>query len=127
MNAISVPPRADDPFNLARPTPVDPTALGAALRALRETHEMTLRALAAKVGVSATALHHWEGGIRNPSRSHRRAIAAAFGMDEAQLVDTLGAPAAEDARLAVVIAACKRRIAAAAGTSSKQVSITIEF
>ena len=117
--------------------------LGARLRGLRQQHGLTLRSLAQKVGVTATALHAWECGRRNPRTEHLQAFADAFKLTKSQLLsgieerepqgpfgDSRRAPSAttteRQAQLAEVIAASKQRIATVAGTSPERVRIIIE-
>ena len=119
--------------------------LGARLRGLRQQHGLTLRSLAQKVGVTATALHAWECGRRNPRTEHLQAFADAFKLTRSQLLsgieererapqgpfgDRRRAPSAttseRQAQLAEVIAASKQRIATVAGTSPERVRIIIE-
>jgi transcriptional regulator with XRE-family HTH domain len=59
------------------PAPTDPS-FPAALREARLSREMTQAELAARVGVSANAVHLWEGGSRRPHREKHQAIAAAL-------------------------------------------------
>ena len=113
--------------------------LGERLRELRQLHGLTLRDLAAKVGVTATALHSWECGRRNPKLKHIQAFANAFSLTKSELLSGLGRettqaiPPADDrrrsgrqAQLAEVVASCKERIALAAGISAERVRIVIE-
>jgi len=114
----------------------DEPPLGDRLRALRQQHGLSLRELAEQVGVTATALHSWERGRRNPKHKHLKAFASAFKLSEQELLaepdfaaldsplDGLAYPRATE--LAAVVADCKARIAAAAGISSGRVKIVIE-
>ena len=104
--------------------------LGARLRELRQQHGLTLRSLAQKVGVTATALHAWESGRRNPRAANLRAFADAFKLSESELLFGVDEKehwaSARGADLADEIEACKRRIAAAAGTSVDRIRVVIE-
>jgi len=115
--------------------------LGERLRRLRQQQGLSLRGLAEKVGVTATALHLWESGRRNPKQEHLQAFADAFRLTRAELV--VGTEASDPAvdepalsttptfdqslHLAAVIASCKEQIAAVAGTSVDRVRIVIEI
>jgi transcriptional regulator with XRE-family HTH domain len=115
--------------------------LGQRLRRLRQQQGLSLRRLAEKVGVTATALHLWESGRRNPKQQHLQAFADAFRLTRAELIRGTEAgdqaspdpavPAAatfdQSSHLAAEIAACKERIAAVAGTSIDRVRIVIEI
>jgi transcriptional regulator with XRE-family HTH domain len=109
--------------------------LGEKLRRLRQQQGLTLRSLAKKVGVTATALHAWENGRRNPKTEHLQAFAHAFKLTRSELLDDIEHGAQWDpvrsaqgdhSKLAEVIGLCKQRIAAAAGTSPDRVRIIIE-
>jgi transcriptional regulator with XRE-family HTH domain len=106
--------------------------LGERLRDLRQQHGLSLRELADQVGVTATALHSWENGRRNPKHKHLRAFAAAFQLSEADLLPASDAASEEGvsparaSRLAEVVAASKLSISAAAGVSADRVKIIIE-
>jgi transcriptional regulator with XRE-family HTH domain len=109
--------------------------LGERLRRLRQQQGLTLRGLAKKVGVTATALHAWENGRRNPKLEHLQAFANAFKLTRAELLgdveggtelDPLTIAAGDHSQLTEVIGLCKQRIAAAAGISTDRVRIIIE-
>lgn len=110
--------------------------LGERLRGLRQQHGLTLRELAEQVGVTATALHSWECGRRNPKHKHLRAFASAFKLSPQELLPNSDIPMFDQrlervtiprpAALADVIADCKERIADAAGTLPARVRIIIE-
>jgi transcriptional regulator with XRE-family HTH domain len=103
---------------------------------------MSLRGLAKNVGVTATAVHLWESGRRNPRDEHLKAFADAFkltpyellagtdGGADAGLAAVTALRATESVgqapNLAAVIASSKERIAAAAGISTERVRIVIE-
>jgi len=117
------------------------TPLGERLHELREQHGLTLRELAERIGVSATAIHAWECGRRNPKLKHIQAFADAFRLSQGELLHDLaietvrpqrgaaqrrrGSPPS-DARLAGVFASCKEQIAEAAGIPPERVRIVIE-
>jgi transcriptional regulator with XRE-family HTH domain len=132
-----------DPTGPARE---EETFLGARLRGLRQQHGLSLRGLAAQVGVTATALHSWECGRRNPKHKHLQAFADAFKVPKAELLagvdgelgemyaalgnrrrDGAGLQPGQRAQLAEVVAACKERIAAVAGISAERVRIVLEI
>ena len=50
------------------------------LRQLREEAVLTQAELAEQVGVSATAISHWETGSKRPRASNIRKLAKAFGV-----------------------------------------------
>ena len=78
----------------------DPIALGRQLRHLRRAAEMTLGDLAARIGMSASALSLIENGKREPKLSMLTAIAEAFGIP----VTALLTPAPPSRRAALEIA-----------------------
>jgi transcriptional regulator with XRE-family HTH domain len=57
-----------------------PSELGARIRRAREEHDLTLRALAARVGVSASLLSQLENGIARPSVGTLWAIVTELGL-----------------------------------------------
>lgn len=119
--------------------------IGDRLRQLRQLRGLTLRELAEQVGVTATALHSWETGRRNPKLKHLQAFADALKLTQSELLLSVAgeggealavAPAGNrrrnraggnaDRRLAEVVAGCKERISLAAGISPERVRIVIE-
>jgi transcriptional regulator with XRE-family HTH domain len=111
--------------------------LGYRLRNLRKHHRLSLRQLAASVGVSASTVHFWEVGRSNPTPAHMKALTDVFGLSEAEvLAGRKGASPIYSSRsldgerasgdLADAISASKRRIADAAGVPAAQVKIFIE-
>jgi transcriptional regulator with XRE-family HTH domain len=67
--------------------------IGDQLRELRVKRALSLRALAAEAGVSATLLSQVERGITEPSLATLRRLAGVFGESVASLFDDRAAPA----------------------------------
>jgi transcriptional regulator with XRE-family HTH domain len=67
--------------------------IGSQLRMLRTKQGLSLRALAAETGLSATLLSQVERGVTEPSLSTLRRLAAVFGESVASLFDDATAPA----------------------------------
>ncbi|MEJ3658072.1 XRE family transcriptional regulator [Actinomycetes bacterium KLBMP 9759] len=66
--------------------------IGDQLRELRNARGMSLRALAAEAGVSATLLSQVERGVTEPSLGTLRRLAAVFGESVASLFEDRAAP-----------------------------------
>ncbi|WP_232665577.1 helix-turn-helix domain-containing protein [Pseudonocardia sp. TRM90224] len=66
--------------------------IGDQLRELRSTRGLSLRALAAEAGVSATLLSQVERGVTEPSLATLRRLAAVFGESVASLFEDRAAP-----------------------------------
>jgi transcriptional regulator with XRE-family HTH domain len=62
--------------------------IGPQLKALRTRHELSLRELAARSGLSATLLSQVERGVTEPSLSTLRRLAGVFGESVASLFDS---------------------------------------
>ena len=62
--------------------------VGPQLKALRTRHELSLRDLAARTGLSATMLSQVERGVTEPSLSTLRRLAGVFGESVASLFDS---------------------------------------
>jgi len=62
--------------------------LGSQLKALRTRHELSLRELAARSGLSATLLSQVERGVTEPSLSTLRRLAGVFGESISALFDS---------------------------------------
>ena len=117
------------------------------LRTLRETHGLSVRALAERVGVSKVTIWKWERGDNEPRTRHLLPLARALNVRPEELkatmpdgfadqaVDTVndGAPdtgmstKAQAKDLAEVVAKAKQMIANASGVGPKNISITIEY
>lgn len=67
--------------------------MGSRLRELRSARGMSLRALAAATGLSATMLSQLERGVSEPSLRTLRTLADVFGQSVAMLFDDSSAPA----------------------------------
>jgi transcriptional regulator with XRE-family HTH domain len=67
--------------------------IGAQLRELRIKRDLSLRALAAEAGVSATLLSQVERGVTEPSLATLRRLAGVFGESVASLFEDRAAPA----------------------------------
>lgn len=98
-------------------------ALGTRLNRLRREAGLTLADVAATLGVSKPTVWAWEKGKARPLPERLGAIAAALGVDAAQLVPGPAIPREIDA----VIAECRQRIAEACGTDVQAVRIMIEI
>jgi transcriptional regulator with XRE-family HTH domain len=66
--------------------------IGDQLRELRTRHGLSLRALAARAGVSATLLSQVERGVTEPSLATLRRLAVVFGASVASLFEDRAAP-----------------------------------
>jgi len=66
--------------------------IGTQLRELRLKRSLSLRALAAEIGVSATLLSQVERGVTEPSLATLRLLAGVFGESVASLFDDRTAP-----------------------------------
>jgi transcriptional regulator with XRE-family HTH domain len=82
MAATSTPPVADEPVLGA----VNPTAIGARVKALREASALSLRDLAARSGVSAPMLSQVERGETSPTLTVAARIAAGLELRLSQLL-----------------------------------------
>ncbi|MDR7388313.1 MAG: helix-turn-helix domain-containing protein [Armatimonadota bacterium] len=71
---------------LTRGSPESRRALGARLRSARKAANLTLKELAARVGVRPGTVVSWESGQRQPSVEQLAAFAQACGADVAWLV-----------------------------------------
>ena len=56
------------------------------IRYLRKTHNMTLKEIADKLGVSISLIHFWENGKREPVLDDVRIVAELFNISIADLV-----------------------------------------
>lgn len=86
------------------PDPVDPLAVGARVRALREAADLSLRDLAGRSGVSAPMLSQVERGETSPTLTVAARIAAGLELRLSQLLRL-----DEDGAVTVVRAAQRRR------------------
>ncbi len=71
---------ARDLARAAADEPDDPAGLATTVRALREQRQLTIAAVARKVGVSAAAISQIESGTVQPSLSTLRKLAASLGI-----------------------------------------------
>ncbi len=124
------------------------------LRSLRETHGLSVRALAERVGVSKVTLWKWERGENQPRERHLIPLATALNVNPDELRASIGRyerqrphdqqigqaephsaasaqidlnAGAEAQELSAVIARAKRMIAEASGVGTNNISITIEY
>lgn len=122
------------------------------LRTLRETHGLSVRALAERVGVSKVTIWKWERGDNEPRNRHLLPLAKALqvrpeelkatlppglgdlpmhdqsvgvGSDIDPNIDSTVKTQARD--LAEVVSRAKQMIADASGVAPKNISITIEY
>jgi XRE family transcriptional regulator, regulator of sulfur utilization len=86
------------------PDPLNPAAIGARVRALRESSGLSLRDLAARSGVSAPMLSQVERGDTSPTLAVAARIAAGLGLRLSQLLRL-----DEDGAVTVVRAGERRR------------------
>lgn len=61
--------------------------VGKRIRAGRERRGITVRELAAIVGVDPSAVSHWEAGRHAPAARHLIAVAVACGVEVSDLID----------------------------------------
>jgi len=109
----------------AAPVPARGAAegLGTRLNRLRREAGLTLAEVAAMLGVSKPTVWAWEKGKARPLPERLAAIAAALGVDPAQLAPASGPAREVDA----VIADCRTRIAEACDIAPEAVRIMIEL
>ena len=71
---------------VTRSDPLDPTVLGARVKALRESSSLSLRELAARCGVSAPMLSQVERGETSPTLAVAARIASGLELRLSQLL-----------------------------------------
>jgi transcriptional regulator with XRE-family HTH domain len=114
-------------------------SFGTRLRRIRKERGISLIGLARLVSVSKPTVWKWERDDVRPRQRSIEALAAALGASERELLFG-GKPAARDEdeessstrqgapeQLSELVRSCKARIAEAAGTSSENVSVTIQI
>lgn len=124
----------DDPaVELGKELAASEETLGARIRRFRGEQNLTLADVGLKVGVTPAALSKWENGKARPRAAYVPALARALGVTIPDLLNAARpgwAPKvrreSETLALADVMAECKQRIAAAAGTSIAAIRIVIE-
>ena len=109
------------------PAPLPPVAiggetLGERLHRLRKLRGFTQGELAARLGVSKPTVWAWEQGRARPIEERLDALAAALGVNSAELRQSRAAPG-----LPELIARCREQIAAAVETSPDNIRIMIEL
>ena len=77
------------------------------------------------LGISITAICHWEQDRSRPKSARLNALSEFFGVSSAELLGEQGAPGRH--RLADLVARARAEIARAAGTNPSKVRITIEI
>src|SRR4051794_19742215 len=68
----------------------DPSALAGRLRAIREEAGLSIRQLAARMGVHHGQIARIESGERNASPAYLQRFAELFGLDAAELLEYVG-------------------------------------
>ena len=92
------------------------------LQRLRAARGLSLDKLAAMLGVSKPTVWAWEQGRARPARERIESLAAALGVEPAELIPTRDTPA-----LRALLAESRARIAEAFGTGPDNVRIMIEL
>jgi len=126
-------PLSDTPMTEGGSADAKGESLGDRLTRLRKAVDMKQIQLAEVVGVSKTTVWKWENDVVRPRNSAIRKLASIFGTtemvllfgSEAQEATAPNSGGVEPGDLQSVIAACKRSIARAAGTSEDRISINI--
>jgi transcriptional regulator with XRE-family HTH domain len=130
-------PLADRPVPAREPDSDE--SFGTRLRRIRKERGISLIGLARLVSVSKPTVWKWERDDVRPRQKSVQALAAALGASERELLfgerpaarkAAEGASAnrhGEPEQLGELVRSCKDRIAEAAGTSSENVSITIQI
>lgn len=110
---------------------VDHATLGARIRHLRNRRGMTMRGLAAAVGVSKPTLWKWESDQVRPRHKTMQRLADELGVSELELVygtPDLGEPEEiGQGSLAEIVRDAKKRIAEAAGVDEAKVDVSIDW
>ncbi len=99
--------------------------MGARLARLRRTHGLSKTDLADQLGISVTAICHWEQDRSRPKAARLQALAQLFGVTTADLLSGENVAAAQN--LAELVARTRAEIARAAGTNPSKVRIVIEM
>lgn len=119
--------------------PAGEESFGTRLRRLRKERGISLIGLARLVSVSKPTVWKWERDDVRPRQKSVQALAVALGASERELLfgETSAARRSADEHsraaegeppaLGELVRSCKERIAEAAGTSSENVSITIQI
>jgi transcriptional regulator with XRE-family HTH domain len=98
---------------------------GARLARLRRSQGLSKTDVADHLGISITAICHWEQDRSRPKSARLNALSEFFGVSTAELLGEQGAPGRH--RLADLVARARAEIARAAGTNPSKVRITIEI
>lgn len=100
-------------------------AFGARLARLRRGQGLSKTDVAEHLGISITAICHWEQDRSRPRSARLNALADLFGVSTVELLGEQRAPSQH--KLADVVARARTEIAQAAGTNPSKVRITIEI
>lgn len=98
---------------------------GARLARLRRSQGLSKTDVADHLGISITAICHWEQDRSRPKSARLNALSELFGVSTAELLGEQSAP--DRHRLADLVARARAEIARAAGTNPSKVRITIEI
>ncbi|WP_160746482.1 helix-turn-helix domain-containing protein [Croceibacterium soli] len=133
------PVSAEDHGSPPADEPASEESFGTRLRRIRKQRGISLIGLARLVGVSKPTVWKWERDDVRPRQKSVQALAVALGASERELLfgetsaarrsadEHRGAAEGETVPLGELVQSCKQRIAEAAGTSSENVSITIQI
>lgn len=99
--------------------------LGARLARLRRTQGLSKTDVADRLGISVTAICHWEQDRSRPKSARLQALSQLLGLSTADLLSPEGAPGSQN--LADLVARTRAEIARAAGTNPSKVRIVIEM
>lgn len=99
--------------------------LGARLARLRRMQGLSKTDVADRLGISVTAICHWEQDRSRPKSARLQALSQLLGLSTADLLSPEGAPGSQN--LADLVARSRAEIARAAGTNPSKVRIVIEM
>lgn len=99
--------------------------LGARLARLRRTQGLSKTDVADRLGISVTAICHWEQDRSRPKSARLQALSQLLGLSTADLLSPEGPPGSQN--LADLVARTRAEIARAAGTNPSKVRIVIEM
>ena len=99
--------------------------LGTRLARLRRMQGLSKTDVADRLGISITAICHWEQDRSRPKAARLQALSQLLGVSTADLLSDDGAPGRQS--LADLVARTRDEIARTAGTTPSKVRIVIEM
>lgn len=99
--------------------------LGTRLARLRRMQGLSKTDVADRLGISITAICHWEQDRSRPKAARLQALSQLFGVSTADLLSDDGTPGRQS--LADLVARTRDEIARTAGTTPSKVRIVIEM